>query len=162
MKFGINEIMKMIPHRAPFLLLDKVIECTPGQLAVGIKNVTIDEPFFQGHFLGNPIVPGVLLVEVMTQVTAIMFGSVFYENVAGNKELASMSEAERAQMIAEHIGYLVEIKSMKFMKPVVPGDSMRVEIRKKGGLATLSLVEGKIYVDGELVVEGKLSVSEKV
>lgn len=162
MQFGINEIMKMLPHKAPFLLVDKVVECIPGEYAMGIKNVTIDEPFFQGHFPGNPIVPGVLLVEVMAQVAAIMFGSVIFDEKNDNTELAALNEEERAKIIAEHIGYLVEIKSVKFLKPVVPGDSLRVEVRKKGGIGPLSLIEAKIFVEGRSVVEGKIAVSEKV
>lgn len=162
MKFSAKEIMNMLPHRAPFLLVDKVIECDPGVHAVGIKNVTIDEPFFQGHFPTEPIVPGVLLVETIAQVTAVMYCSAFLEKIQESEnEGEELSPEQRARMIAEHVGYLVEIKSMKFKKTVEPGDTMRVEVWKKTTFATLSFIEAKIFVDGNVVVEGKIAVSEK-
>lgn len=161
MQFNAKEIMNMLPHRAPFLLVDKVIECDPGIHAIGIKNITIDEPFFHGHFPTEPIVPGVLLVETIAQVTAIMYCSAFLENTKASTEKGVNAE-ERARLIADHVGYLVEIKSMKFIKTVEPGDTMRVEVRKKTKFAIMTLVEAKIFVNGNVVAEGKIVVSEKV
>lgn len=161
MKFNTKEIMSMLPHRAPFLLVDKVIECEPGVHAVGIKNVTIDEPFFQGHFPTETIMPGVLIVETIAQVTAIMYCSAFLEKLQATSEGENMTPEERAKMIADHVGYLVEIKSMKFIKTVEPGDTMRIEVWKKTTFAALSLIDVKVYVDGIVVAEGKIAVSEK-
>ena len=83
MIFESRDILRMLPHRSPFLLVDKVINCDPGKYAVGIKNVTIDEPFFSGHFPTEPILPGVLIVESIAQVTAVMYCSVYMEQIKG-------------------------------------------------------------------------------
>ena len=160
MEFDIKDICSMLPHRYPFLLVDKVPECEPGTHAVGIKNVTVNEPYFQGHFPSEPIVPGVLLTETIAQVTAIMYGSAFLEKLR-SEEGADMSPEERARAIAEHVGYLAEIKSMKFKKTVHPGDVIKVEVWKKASFATLSFIEARISVDGSIVAEGKIAVSEK-
>ena len=162
MKFKAKEIMNMLPHRAPFLLVDKVIECEPGIYAVGIKNVTIDEPFFQGHFPAEPIMPGVLIIESIAQVTAVMYGAAFLEQLNTMEAGEGLTPEERSRLIAEHVGYLVEIKSMKFRKLIEPGDTMRIEVRKKTMFGSLSLVDAKVYVEGNVVAEGKIVVSEKV
>jgi 3-hydroxyacyl-[acyl-carrier-protein] dehydratase len=101
------EIQKILPHRYPFLLVDRVLEIEPNKRAVGLKNVTINEPFFQGHFPGYPIMPGVLLVEAMAQVAGI---------------LASRSGAQGEAV------YFMSIEKAKFRKPVVPGDQLLFEV----------------------------------
>lgn len=104
----IKEIFSILPHRYPFLLVDKVVEFTPEVRAVGIKNVTINEPFFQGHFPNNPVMPGVLIVEAMAQVAGIM---AFKSGVEGKNV------------------YFMSIEKVKFRKPVVPGDQLRLEVQ---------------------------------
>ncbi|AEY67080.1 3-hydroxyacyl-ACP dehydratase FabZ [Clostridium sp. BNL1100] len=161
MKFTTKEIMSILPHKAPFLLVDKVIECEPGKYALGIKNVTIDEPFFQGHFPTEPILPGVLIVESIAQVTAVMYCAEFMESMKQDASANNLNEVDIAKKIAEHVGYLVEIKSMKFKKTVHPGDTLHIQVWKKTTFASLSLIEAKVMVDNEIVAEGKISVSEK-
>ena len=130
------EIQKIIPHRYPFLLVDKVIEYEPGKRAVAIKNVTINEPFFQGHFPGYPIMPGVLIVEALAQTAGIA--------------VASLEENKGK------LGVFTGIESMKFRKQVVPGDVLRLEAEilvLKMGMAkvkVLATVEGQKAAEGEI------------
>jgi 3-hydroxyacyl-[acyl-carrier-protein] dehydratase len=104
----IKEIQKFLPHRYPFLLVDRVIELEPGTKAVGIKNVTINEEFFQGHFPGQPIMPGVLIIEAMAQVACLL--------------------AFRSGVTVGKSAYFLSIEKAKFRRPVVPGDQLRLEI----------------------------------
>ena len=105
----IKEIQKFLPHRYPFLLVDRIIEIEPGTKAIGIKNVTVNEEFFQGHFPGQPIMPGVLIIEAMAQVGGI---------------LAFRSGVNMGKAV-----YFMSIEKAKFRKPVVPGDQLRLEIQ---------------------------------
>ena len=132
----IKEIMKIIPHRNPFLLIDKIEELEPGKRAVGYKNVTMNEPFFQGHFPEEPIMPGVLIIEALAQTGAV----------------AILSKEEYKGRIA----YFAGINNVKFKKKVIPGDTLKLEveiIKQKGpigvGKATAT-VDGKIATTGEL------------
>jgi 3-hydroxyacyl-[acyl-carrier-protein] dehydratase len=131
------EIQNILPHRYPFLLVDKIVEVETGKRAVGLKNVTINEPFFQGHFPGNPIMPGVLIVEAMAQVGAV----------------AILSMEEYKGKIAVFAG----IEKMKFRKQVVPGDTLIMEAELLGikmgiGRAKVSAkVEGKTAAEGEVM-----------
>ena len=133
---GAEEIQKVLPHRYPFLLVDRIIEAEPGKRIVGIKNVSCNEPFFQGHFPGNPIMPGVLVVEAMAQVGAY----------------AALNYPEMEDKIA----YLAAVDRARFRHPVVPGDTLRIEaelIRIRGNLGRLRCsahVEGKLVADAEL------------
>lgn len=104
----VKEIQKFLPHRYPFLLVDRIIEIEPGIKAIGIKNVTINEGFFQGHFPGHPIMPGVLIIEAMAQVAGV---------------LAFRSGGSEGRTV-----YFMSIEKAKFRKPVVPGDQLRLEI----------------------------------
>lgn len=131
----IKEIQKLLPHRYPFLLVDKIIEIEPGVKAVGIKNVTINEGFFQGHFPGHPIMPGVLIIEALAQVAGI---------------LAFRSSANVGKSV-----YFMSIEKAKFRKPVVPGDQLRLEInilQQRGNVWKFSgnaVVEEKVAAEAE-------------
>ena len=131
------DIQKILPHRYPFLLVDRIIEVEEGKRAVGIKNVTINEPFFQGHFPGRPIMPGVLIVEAMAQVGAVA--------------LLSLDEYK------EKLGVLTGIDKLRIRKQVVPGDTLKIEaelVSIKHGIGKANVkatVENKLAVSGELM-----------
>ena len=159
----VNEIRKTIPHRWPFLLLDRVIELKAGVTGVGIKNVTISEPFFEGHFPNESIMPGVLIVEAMAQLTAVVYCTGALESMKEYvEEAAGAAESAVNDIdISSRVGYLVAIKDMKFMKPVVPGDQLRLraDIGKSYGL--LSKVKVSAHVGHECVAMGTLTVSQR-
>jgi len=133
----VNEIMNLLPHRYPFLLVDRILEIDPGKKIVGLKNVTMNEPFFPGHFPGHPVMPGVLIVEAMAQVAAIFV----YSSSEDNKD---------------KITYFVGIDNTKFRKPVVPGDQLRMELEVIGCRRGIYTFSGKAYVEGKLVTETEL------
>lgn len=131
-KQDIAEIMKSLPHRYPFLLVDRVLECNvEDQTIVAIKNVTINEPFFQGHFPGMPIMPGVLQLEAMAQV-----GGLLMNQVAGTDG---------------QIPFFMGIDKAKFRRPVTPGDQLRIEVK------ILKLRSRSVKLDAKVYVEGKVS-----
>jgi beta-hydroxyacyl-ACP dehydratase FabZ len=133
----INEIKKIIPHRYPFLLVDKIIECDDDSRIVGIKSVTINEPFFQGHFPEFPVMPGVLIVEAMAQVACILAMRVL-------KKEGSSSV------------FFTGIDGVKFRKPVVPGDVLRLELTKTKQRGELFRFDGKALVEGKVVTQGSI------
>jgi 3-hydroxyacyl-[acyl-carrier-protein] dehydratase len=138
--FSIEEIQNILPHRYPFALVDRIIEYSPGKHAVGIKNVTMNEPFFQGHFPGRPIMPGVLMVEAMAQVGGII--------------LKQMPNQDKSLFV------FAGIDKVRFRRPVVPGDRlvMTVELlRFRGG--RFGKMQGRAEVEGELAVEGEMLFS---
>lgn len=137
----VNAIMKILPHRYPFLLVDRIVELEHGKRCVGIKNVSINEPFFPGHFPGHPVMPGVLIVEAMAQVAGIM------------AYLASDDETRKK------VSYFMAIDSAKFRKPVVPGDQLRIEISTTLNRRGIWGVDGKAFVDGKLVTEASLKAT---
>jgi 3-hydroxyacyl-[acyl-carrier-protein] dehydratase len=137
----INEIMAILPHRYPFLMVDKVLEVEQGKRIVAIKNVTMNEPFFQGHFPGHPVMPGVLIIEAMAQVAAIM------------AYLASGSDA------SNKVSYFMAIDNARFRKPVKPGDTLRIEIETIFNKRGIWSVSGKSYVDDTLVTEAELKAT---
>lgn len=137
----VNAIMKILPHRFPFLLLDRIVELEHGKRCVGIKNVTINEPFFTGHFPGHPVMPGVLIIEAMAQVAGIM------------AYLASDDETKKK------VSYFMAIDSAKFRKPVVPGDQLRIEITTTLNRRGIWGVDGKAFVEGKLVTEASLKAT---
>ena len=130
-------IQSIIPHRWPFLLVDRIDELEPGVRAVGVKNVTINEPFFQGHFPGHPIMPGVLIVEALAQV-----GSV-----------AILSKEENKGKV----GYFAGIDSFRFRKPVQPGDVLRLEVSLTRVRGPVGKGSARAEVDGQTVAEGELT-----
>jgi 3-hydroxyacyl-[acyl-carrier-protein] dehydratase len=129
---NINEIMQYLPHRYPFLLVDRVIDLQPGKSITGIKNVTFNEPFFQGHFPGQPIMPGVLIIEAMAQVAG----------------LAAFSSGMEGKAV-----YFMSIEKAKFRRPVVPGDQLRIEIKVLQQRGNVWKFSGAATVDGKLVSE---------
>jgi len=136
-----EDIIRIIPHRYPFLLVDKIVEMELGKRVVGIKNVTANEPFFQGHFPGNPIMPGVLIIEAMAQVGGVL------------ARLSIPDVMEREEM-GEIV--FVSMDKVKFRKPVVPGDQIRFEDEALRTGGRIWKMAGKAFVDGDLVAEANL------
>ncbi|TCO78816.1 3-hydroxyacyl-ACP dehydratase FabZ [Marinisporobacter balticus] len=130
------EIQKIIPHRYPFLLVDKIIEMEPGKKAVGIKNVTINEPFFQGHFPGKPIMPGVLLIEALAQVGAVA--------------VLSMEEYKGK------LAVLTGIENVKFRRQVVPGDTLKLEVEMVTLRRGMGKGEAVAYVGDEVACKATI------
>ena len=140
MQLTVQEIMAILPHRYPFLLVDRISDFVKGEKIVGIKNVTINEPFFQGHFPGHPIMPGVLIIEAMAQVGGI------YAHLAGEVE-------------GDKVPYFVGIDQARFRKPVLPGDVLRLELTLAGLRRGIYTFVGKAYVDDKLVAEAELKAT---
>ena len=135
----VQEIMELLPHRYPFLLVDRIVEETPGERIVGIKNVTINEPFFQGHFPGHPIMPGVLIVEALAQAGGIL--------------------ALRAMGGRKRIAYFAGIDGCKFRRPVVPGDQLRLEVTILAHKGPVWKMHGEATVDGALAAKADLTAT---
>lgn len=138
----INDIMKLLPHRYPFLLIDRVTEFIPREKIVAYKNLTFNENFFQGHFPSAPVMPGVLIIEAMAQTGIIL--------VAG-----TLSEAERENRVYLFTG----IEKAKFRRPVIPGDKLVLECSNLQHKMQLWKMDAKAYVDGQLVAQATLTAS---
>jgi beta-hydroxyacyl-ACP dehydratase FabZ len=136
-----QDIVGILPHRYPFLLLDRVTELELGKRVVGLKNVTINEPFFQGHFPGNPIMPGVLIIEGMAQAGGI---------------LARLSQPGVMEKESGGETLFVSIDKVKFRKPVIPGDTLRFEVEALRTGSRFWKVAGKAFVEGDVVAEAEL------
>ncbi|HLF85047.1 MAG TPA: 3-hydroxyacyl-ACP dehydratase FabZ [Blastocatellia bacterium] len=134
----ITQIQAILPHRYPFLLVDRIIGYEPGKRVVGIKNVTLDEPFFVGHFPGAPVMPGVLIVEAMAQTAGVMM-------------LASLPDRETKLV------FFTGIDGAKFRRPVVPGDQLRLELTVLKLRPRYIKLRGEAYVDAQLVAEAEIS-----
>lgn len=141
---GYAEISKMIPHRYPFLLIDKVIELESYKSAIGIKNVTINEPFFQGHFPNHPVMPGVLIVEAMAQT-------------AGIHVIWSMENEKPETKGNNRLVYFMSVDSAKFRKPVGPGDTLHLHVETLQGRKNVWKYSGTAKVDGVVVAEAVFS-----
>ncbi|HEX5005363.1 MAG TPA: bifunctional UDP-3-O-[3-hydroxymyristoyl] N-acetylglucosamine deacetylase/3-hydroxyacyl-ACP dehydratase [Gemmatimonadales bacterium] len=134
----IGRILDVIPHRYPFLLVDRIIEIEGKKRIVGIKNVTINEPFFQGHFPGHPIMPGVLIIEAMAQVGGMLLLGSLMEN------------------IEEKVIYFMSLDKVKFRRPVLPGDQLRFELEMLQFRGKTCKMQGVAYVDGKVAVEAEM------
>lgn len=135
----IRKIMDMIPHRYPMLLVDRLIDYVPNEKATGLKNVTFNEPFFQGHFPGVPVMPGVLIIESMAQTAAIM---------------VVQSQALQGQ---NKLVYFMTIDQAKFRKPVVPGDTMHIHVETLKTRGAVWKFKGEARVEGALVAEAEFA-----
>ena len=131
----VHRIMEMIPHRYPFLMIDRVVDIVPGVKATGVKNVTINEPFFAGHFPERPVMPGVLIIEAMAQTAAV-----FVVHTLGPE-----SEGK--------LVYFMSVDGARFRKPVEPGDQLHVEVTKQRSRGNVWKFTGKANVHGNLVAE---------
>jgi 3-hydroxyacyl-[acyl-carrier-protein] dehydratase len=132
------EVQSILPHRYPFLLVDRVVEFEHGRTAVGLKNVTINDPYFQGHFPGRPIFPGVLIVEALAQLGGVL-------------AIRSLS------VEGSPIVYLTGIDKAKFRKPVIPGDQLRLEVEVLKRRPPFWKMQGKAFVGSDLVCEAELT-----
>ena len=141
MLMDVNDIMKILPHRYPFLMVDRIIELEHGKRCVGIKNVSINEPFFPGHFPGHPVMPGVLIIEAMAQVAGIM------AYLASDEETRSK------------VSYFLAIDNARFRKPVSPGDQLRIEVATTMQRRGIWGVAGKVFVGDTLVAEADLKAT---
>ncbi len=131
------EIQEVLPHRYPFLLVDYIEELLPGQRAVGIKNVSLNEPYFQGHFPGRPLMPGVLIIEALAQVGAV----------------AVLTQPENRGKI----GLFAGIDRARFRKPVLPGHVLRLEVELIAKRGSLGKGRGRALVDGEVAAEAEIT-----
>ena len=134
-----EQIIEMIPHRYPFLMIDRVIEIIPNKSAVGIKNVTINEPYFKGHFPNNPIMPGVLIIEAMAQTAAVFV-------------IHGLKESNENKLV-----YFMSIETARFRKPVIPGDTLKINVFKKQSRGNVWKFESKVHVEENLVAESRFS-----
>ncbi len=143
--YDVQDIMKLLPHRYPFLLIDRMLDVVPGESAVALKNVTINEPFFQGHFPDNPIMPGVLIIEAMGQAGGVLAS-------------AFLPEKNQGAVI-----YFMGMDKVKFRKPVVPGDQILFEVKILKKRSTTFKLSGIARVDGKVVAEAELlaTIGEK-
>ncbi len=137
----ISKIMNYLPHRYPFLLVDRILEVEGNKRIVGLKNVTINEPFFQGHFPGHPIMPGVLIIEAIAQVGGMLLMSHF-----------------EGQNIDDKVVYFMSLDNVKFRRPVVPGDQIRFELEMLQFRGKTCKMKGVGYVDGQVVAEAEMMV----
>ncbi|GAA0402353.1 3-hydroxyacyl-ACP dehydratase FabZ [Streptomyces luteireticuli] len=147
LSFDADRIRAMLPHRWPMLLLDRAFDVDPGRSGSGIKNVTVSEPFFAGHFPAQSVMPGVLLIESMAQLVAVIYGAQHPQDGSGGA--------------AERVGYLGAIRQMKFSRLVVPGDQLLLHARLGTKFGALTEVSVRASVGSEIAAKGSLIVSER-
>lgn len=143
---GIEKILNMLPHRYPFLLVDKVLVQELGKSGIGKKNVTINEPYFTGHFPEHPIVPGALIIESVAQTIAVVYNSKYMHDT----DITNLKE---------HIGYLGAV-NMKFLHVVLPGDTMSICVELESKIRNISSFQVVVYVDKKIVAKGSVTVTE--
>lgn len=143
-QFDIEEIKRYLPHRYPFLLIDRVIELVPDERVVALKNVTVNEPFFQGHFPHYAVMPGVLIIEALAQAAAFL-------------SLKSQGQENDSSSVY----YFVGINDARFKKPVVPGDQLRLEVEQIGSKRGLYKFRGVALVDGVVATEAELMCTQR-
>ncbi|MGH8701673.1 MAG: 3-hydroxyacyl-ACP dehydratase FabZ [Burkholderiales bacterium] len=141
----INKILEYLPHRYPFLLIDRVLSCEPGKRLAALKNVTINEPFFQGHFPHQPVMPGVLIIESMAQACAIL-----------------TFHSEQHQADERLIYYLVGIDNARFKKPVLPGDTLRLEVALERHVRSIWKFTAQALVADAVVAEAEMMCTVRV
>ena len=141
-EMNIYEVLKHVPQRYPIIMIDRVKECEPGKRVVAIKNVSVNEPYFQGHFPGRPIMPGVLILEAMAQAASLLFNA---EGEAKNH--------------ADTLYYYVGIDGARFKKPVVPGDQLELEVKLERVLRNIGKFSCVARVDGGVVAEATILCS---
>jgi 3-hydroxyacyl-[acyl-carrier-protein] dehydratase len=140
-QFDISKVMEYLPHRYPFLLIDRVIESEDDNYLSALKNVTVNEPFFQGHFPGQPIMPGVLILEAMAQATGLL-------------AFSSMNDGHESKLYM-----LVGIDKSRFRGQVIPGDQLILNVRLKRNMRGIGVFECKALVDGAVVAEAEMMCS---
>ena len=147
MELDIQQIMERLPHRYPMLLVDRVIEMVPGKSIVAIKNVSMNEPFFTGHFPHHPVMPGVLIIEALAQAAALF----------------SFEDHEDIDPVSQKIAYyLVGVDGARFRKPVVPGDQLRLEVVADRISRSMCKYTAKALVEGQVVAEAKIMCAIRV
>lgn len=139
-----ERIAAILPHRYPFLLVDRVVELESGKSITALKNVTINEPFFQGHFPGRPVMPGVLIVEALAQASGLLIG---------------LSDANGEAR--EKLFYLAKVDNARFTRPVCPGDQLRLEVRLKRLIRGMGIFSARATVDGQEVASCELMCAER-
>jgi 3-hydroxyacyl-[acyl-carrier-protein] dehydratase len=140
-EMDIQQVLKFLPQRYPVLMIDRVRECDPGKRIVALKNVSANEPYFQGHFPGRPIMPGVMILEAMAQAAGVLVFSAEDKN------------------IADHLYYYVGIDNARFKKPVVPGDQLEIEVELERALRGIGKFKCVARVAGEMVAEATILCS---
>lgn len=141
MEFDINKVMELLPHRYPFLLVDRVLDFEPGKSLSAIKNVSMNEPFFQGHFPHQPVMPGVLILEAMAQATGLL-------------AFSDMGEDHKTKLYM-----LVGIDKSRFRGQVIPGDQLRLNITLKRSMRGIGMYQCEALVNGEVVAEAEMMCS---
>jgi 3-hydroxyacyl-[acyl-carrier-protein] dehydratase len=136
---GVEQIMAVLPHRYPFLLLDRVTAFEHGKSLTALKNVSINEPFFQGHFPGHPVMPGVLIIEAMAQAAGVLV------------KLTGSAMARQSTVF-----YLVKVDNARFNRIVVPGDQLRLEVEHRRSLRNMSQFQGRAYVGDQVAAEAEM------
>lgn len=145
-----DDIARLLPHRYPFFLLDRIVALEPGVSADAIKNISAADPVLAGHFPGRMIYPGVLLVECLAQLAAVIYGTA----------AASRAEGDLVADVADRVGYLAEIQRAKFLRPVYPGDQVVFKAQSGTRLGALISVTGQASVGREVVMTARLTVTE--
>lgn len=140
---GVEEIMELIPHRYPFLLVDRVLEYASGEWIKAVKNISFNEPQFQGHFPGHPVMPGVMIIEAMAQSAGVL------------------TQLSRAGQANDALFYLVKVDNAKFSQIVVPGDQVVFECQIKKVIKNMTMYQCKASVDGKVVAKADLLCAEK-